>query len=437
MEKFDLSYQIAMPQPDAPKTSLMAQLAPGQRPAGWQEDWALKPDDVERTQVCRVLDAVTGRTTEAEGLMYRLIVRLHRYSLGRKNYLDSRHWKTGMVLDDGYNGRGFIEEIGGDVYVTVRAAYPERFLHLLCSEIQWLVENFWKGLDARLFVPCPTERCKGLLEMDEMLENKANEIPKIRCPVCRTYHAIDDLMSTMQAKPAWSDALTQLREGQERILQAQEAGFGEIGTQLRVLMSQADEQYANLLAWLSDPAKEGPRLFSFEPVQRSRFNPRNWTTAKFNLILWCEHSRIPVHLLNGHNSRQGIIELELTREWFKQAAPVLKILTGTLSLILPVASSGLKVALDKTIYDAMSDQLDFGKDIIDASLSGAEKAMDWFDGSDETELKRGELMRAQGGVLHELHSLLKAKDPKFGGLVRVQNKKREFLWVHKDYVSEY
>ena len=60
--------------------------------------------------------------------MYRLIVRMHRYSLGRANYHDSKHWKTGMILDDGFNGRALIEEIGGDVYVTVRAAYPERFL---------------------------------------------------------------------------------------------------------------------------------------------------------------------------------------------------------------------------------------------------------------------------------------------------------------------
>ena len=91
--------------------------------------------------MCRIVDAETGRTAEVEGLLYRLIVRLHRYSLGRNNYFDSRHWKTGMILDDGFNGRAFIEEIGGDVQVTVQAAYPERFLHLLCEEVNWLVEQ--------------------------------------------------------------------------------------------------------------------------------------------------------------------------------------------------------------------------------------------------------------------------------------------------------
>jgi hypothetical protein len=158
---------------------------PGIRPEGWENDWVLKPGDVERTQICRILDSQTGRTAEAEGLMYRLIVRLHRYSLGRKNYSLSRHWKTGLILDDRFNGRAFIEEIGGDIYVKVRAAYPERFLFHLCTEIQWLVDNFWKGLDAKFFVPCPTEECKGLLEIDEIMDFKSAGMPKVRCSVCQ------------------------------------------------------------------------------------------------------------------------------------------------------------------------------------------------------------------------------------------------------------
>jgi len=39
--------------------------------------------------------------------------------------------------------------------------------------------------------------------------------------------------------------------------------------------------------------------------------------------------------------------------------------------------------------------------------------------------------------LRELHALLKAKDPGLGGLVRVLNKRQEFLWVHEKFVGEY
>lgn len=45
------------------------------------------------------------------------------------------------------------------------------------------------------------------------------------------------------------------------------------------------------------------------------------------------------------------------------------------------------------------------------------------------------MIEAQGSVLRELHSLLEDNDPGYCGLVRVQNKRRQFLWVHPDYVG--
>jgi hypothetical protein len=435
MEKFDLSYQVVMPEDGAPPTSLVAQLVPGIRPEGWEADWgALKPGDAERTQVCRILDAETGRTAEAEGLMYRLIVRLHRYSLGRKNYYQSRHWKTGLLLDDGYNGRAFIDEVGGDVYVTVRAAYPERFLSHLCSEIQWLVDHFWKGLDARLFVPCVSEKCKGLIEIDEIMDYKKNGADKVRCSVCRKFLEIDSLMATMQPKPEWSDAVAQLRSEHRHILQAQDIGFDRLSTQLRILMSQADEQYADLLAWLSDPAKDGPRLFSFEPVDRGRFDPVAWTHETFRLTLWCEHARVPLPALNGPGSTKGVYQIDLTREWFKKAVPVLKVITTTASLILPVASAGFKLA-NETLYKSFEKELDFSKEVIDASLSGQEKILNQLILPMGDDLPKG--LRTDDSALRELHAFLRKQDLTFGGLVRVQNKRREFLWVHEQFVQEY
>jgi len=49
------------------------------------------------------------------------------------------------------------------------------------------------------------------------------------------------------------------------------------------------------------------------------------------------------------------------------------------------------------------------------------------------------MIRAQGAMLRELHALLKAKDPTFShlGLVRVMNKRQEFLWVHPQFEKEY
>jgi internalin A len=42
-------------------------------------------------------------------------------------------------------------------------------------------------------------------------------------------------------------------------------------------------------------------------------------------------------------------------------------------------------------------------------------------------------------MLREFQALLKANDPSssFGGLVRVRNKRQEFLWVHEQFEAEY
>ena len=40
-------------------------------------------------------------------------------------------------------------------------------------------------------------------------------------------------------------------------------------------------------------------------------------------------------------------------------------------------------------------------------------------------------------ILRQLQTWLKEKDPGFGGLVRVTNKRQEFLWVHPQFEGEY
>ncbi len=55
---------------------------------------------------------------------------------------------------------------------------------------------------------------------------------------------------------------------------------------------------------------------------------------------------------------------------------------------------------------------------------------------DKVTLTHGEAIRAEGGALRSLQALLKEKNSSFGGLVRVQNKQKEFLWVHEEYKDQ-
>ncbi|WP_299492071.1 hypothetical protein [Acaryochloris sp. IP29b_bin.137] len=208
-------------------------------------------------------------------------------------------------------------------------------------------------------------------------------------------------------------------------------------------MSQADEQFQALLTTLTDPAKDGPRLFSFEPVDLGFWDTPNWIAQKFRLTLWCEHSRLPLPVITGEKGT-GVYEIKITRDWLKRAAPVLRILSVTLKLALPIAIPGTKLATDDTEYKAIAEQLEFGIKSSTSLLSGSEKMGDWLVAGDATELNQASTdtqnaIRNQGPVLRELHALLREKDPanSFGGLIRVQNKRREFLWVHPNYVGEY
>lgn len=304
--------------------------------------------------------------------------------------------------------------------------------------------SFWKGIDPRLYIPCPAETCKGLLERDEILDFKNQGMPKVRCAVCKTFHDIDGLMATNAAKPEWQAAVSELKQGQQQILTAFDTGFDSLSVQLKTLMSQADEQYEALLTTLTDPAKDGPRLFSFEPVDPGFWDKPKWVAQKFRLTLWCEHRRLPLPVINGAGDTSGVYELDLTRDWLKRASPLLRILSVTLKLALPIAIPGTKLATDETEYTAIAEQLEFGVKSANTFLSGSEQLGDWLIEGDAADFDRQQTntkaaIRAQGAVLRELHALLKEQDPasSFGGLERVQNKRREFLWVHPDFVSEY
>ena len=136
--------------------------------------------------------------------------------------------------------------------------------------------------------------------------------------------------------------------------------------------------------------------------------------------------------------KKGVYDFELDRDWFKKAAPYLKLVTSTLSLVLPVASSALKVANDAATK-ALQDQIGLGKDVIDA-IAGESTALNEFSSLiDSANLERGVGSRAENATLRELHVLIKSKDPlnSFGGLVRVLNKRNEFLWVHEKFAGEY
>jgi hypothetical protein len=186
--------------------------------------------------------------------------------------------------------------------------------------------------------------------------------------------------------------------------------FDQLDSNDQRLLSRIDDAFEGLLRALSDEAKEGPHLFSLVPVNRDKFNPREWTTAKFRLILWCEHSRLPLPIIN--RNRNGVYEFDNNRDWVNDAAPFLQALAGTLRLLLPVAFSAAELIIDEAVYKSVEKELDFGKECIDALLDGSEIVEGQLKGGDSfiQQLPRRPLP-AHGAKLREFHTLLKKQDP--------------------------
>jgi hypothetical protein len=452
MERFDLCYRVAeLGKSEVDGTSLIAQLVPDVRPDP-VPGWGVSPvaGDSQQVQICRIVEAAKNQSATAEGIFYQLIVRLHKYSLGRADYDKSVHWQRGLLLQDNYGARAFLEHIANDIRITVRSPYPERFLAALTYEIKWLVESFWEGLRCEVTVPCLVPQpdgkpCIGLFEVGKLLENKKRGRPEMPCPVCNEWQDIEQLLHNAPAsRPNPLDALLSefvtVKAELKTIRPLMQAHQGEVmqrfDTNEARIFSKVEGAYDSLIHTLLDEAKDGPRLFSFQPVERKTFNPKGWVKMRFRVTLWCEHSRLPLPLINKHD-RDGVYEFDVTREWFEKAAPFLKVLTGMLSLVLPVAASVTKLALEESAYKAIENQLDFGKSCVETMLSVSEKTAEWLSRSDAPELERGNAIRADGAVLRQLHAWLKEKDPSFGGLIRVQNKRNEFLWVHPMFEGEY
>jgi hypothetical protein len=203
------------------------------------------------------------------------------------------------------------------------------------------------------------------------------------------------------------------------------------------ILSKVEAAYDGLIRTIVDEAREGPRLFSFEPVDPGFWDRPKWVSTKYRFTVWCEHSRVPLPALNGKDDKRGVYEVTVPRDWVVKSAPFLKVLSTMLSLVLPVASSALKVAIDDKTYKGIEKELGLAEKCVDGVLKAGDKSGPWLAKDDSPDVERGQEREARGGVLRQLQLWLKEKDPSFGGLVRVQNERHEFLWVHPQFEAEY
>ena len=465
MEKFDISYRVVLSSPRDEPTSLVAQLVRSTQPASLDQAWdGYGPDLEERIQVCEILDSSGIPVDAPSALMYQLIVRFHRFSLGRHNHQASVHWQHGMISDDGYHGRALITAKRHRIEVRVRAAYPQGLLDRLTGDIAEHITGFWPGLTVRVLVPCGTACAaappgSGLFDVEFLTLTALEGMPKTICSTCKQFLTIDSLLAGVTT-PAGSDderlarvvaaatapsfarlaatvadntaTVTQVVEHQNsRVLDAVAAGQAEVAGAI----SQTEQRLRDLLLALDDEARDGPSLFTVSRLPRTIIHP-NITTQRLQITLWCEHSRLPVHMLNP-TGPTGIYELDLPREWVTKAAPILKTASILLRTLLPASSAALNLSLpDPDRLKALSEQLHLAEESLEA-LTDAADLPDVTRPRPQTQpIGVDGPLRIDTAVVRILRTHIAKTDPSFSGLRRVTVRGRH-LWVHSDFENLY
>ena len=450
MERFDISYQVIDRSGRGEPTSLIAQLVPAGRPdlAAWD---GYHPEFETRSQICEIVEASSGDPAIPEGLMYQLIVRFHRFSLGQDDFRKSIHWQAGIILDDDYNGRAMISVERNRVQVMVRAPYPQFLLYRITQDIRDHVQSFWKGLEVCVMVPCGSECDEdlpgtGLFDVAKLIHSRERGRLEYPCSRCTRWQNIDRLLlGTPRTPLADEDRLVRA------VHEAMAPEFSEIlrqmsardrlaagaisrqATEIKRAISQTEERYRNLILALDDEAREGPRLFSLARLKPSLLHP-GIGMYSVQLTLWCEHSRLPLHVLNAGRPPTGVYEIDVPRDWLVKAAPWIKVTSVLIRNLLPVSLDGLKISLPNRDWRALADQLQLTEDSLDALIAFADAGEP--DPSAPALGSGWPDSRVDGSLLRTAHTFLREKDPSFGGLERVRDRDR-YRWVHQRFVSYY
>ncbi|HLO87223.1 MAG TPA: hypothetical protein VK203_19755 [Nostocaceae cyanobacterium] len=83
-------------------------------------------------------------------------------------------------------------------------------------------------------------------------------------------------------------------------------------------------------------------------------------------------------------------------------------MTGTLSLVLPVAVSATKLILDEKTYKGFEDELDLGLKSVESISKSSDIVTQLADQKEFNQIE-DQAIRAQGFILRELHAIFQEK----------------------------
>ena len=145
----------------------------------------------------------------------------------------------------------------------------------------------------------------------------------------------------------------------------------------------------------------------------------------------------PVHVLDPGHPTAGVYEIEVPREWWVKAAPILKTTAALLKPVIGIGLADLELTFTEAQWTAVEEQVAVARESVDAAIeaAGALTAEDGSEGLGEGTTRDRGLVAAEGGVLRSLHGLLAAQDITYADLRKVRDTDGRLLWVHPRFVT--
>lgn len=464
----------------------------GGRPSTWDEGWNPRGVVTVRLRLLSRGWKENGSDEAlnpwiAQGVFWRLMVRLHPYARGRDRLAQAAHWKQGVRLEDPPYGEARLHAVGGDFYFE-----GSPYLRSLVTDaLRVLLESIDERYRIRIrFVEelgCqpaatrqePRPRCarelarRRYFQPDRLLErdDEGRIEPDFACrdgdcryriDVLRTclgessgslagerreeeLRAIGERVSSgvRSAMESLSNRFDALLRRQEAMVEKLRAGGAEASTEGTVLEF---EQLKQLLQDVlrerdEDTSRLGPRLFSIGPAEGYGFltDLGPLVGTKVRLHLHCEHSLLPASWIqNEDGPLAGSFDIEWSQEWARRLSGV----TGAIAQALAggmtlVTAFGQDLPLIKPVLEAFK--------LLPAAL--AKKPPGIVRGFKEvpSDWNPRIPVEGQGVVLKELHAFLRQTlgnvplDEAPGlGLCRVRDRTRgRHSWVHPRFAKDY
>jgi internalin A len=423
MERFDLSYQVEAPAPNAAaEYSLIPQLLPHQPPANLPPWPATPPADQAQVEMIYRLAVVPA------GIMSWFIVRTHRYTEGL-------HWREGTLLAyEGHEARVELNPLLRTVQMTVRGTAPYNFFTILMKTLDLILDRF-PGLDVVREVPCichvqrqAAQPCGRAYRYEDLVRRVQAGKRTVECPETFAEVSLLDLLYGIHASTS-EQVMQDIARGQAQLQVQVQTGFATQAQANAALLEKVNQQ-SELIArqflwqWNLEQRRleaECPNTFLLLPGAGRGFNPRNWISQEYELWLMCQHPPGPHVVGQAYQVRES-------EKWWVAVSPWLRYLLRFLEYGVPLGKALGGVLVDDAVFKQPKADLE----LLDAIVKhlpemAQERGLPAGTGDPAGEVGQ----ESAGPALRALFQFLDKADPAhaWGGLERIVTPDGTILWL--------